>query len=85
MCPPITVQCFMSWWCLSCLFFQPFPHKEFTLEEHAQSLLSLGLCPSASLVVSKKPTEASLNPSSLNTPPPSLNAPPPSLDPPQGA
>ena len=32
---------------------QPFPHHEFTVDESGQSLLSLGLCPSASLVVSK--------------------------------
>lgn len=36
---------------------QPFPHKEFTPKEHTCTLQDLGLCPSASLVISKQPTK----------------------------
>ena len=38
---------------------QPFPHHQFTSEEMTQSLLSLGLCPSASLVVPRQTSQSS--------------------------
>ena len=47
---------------------QPFPHRQFTAEEMTHSLLSLGLCPSASLIVQKQssstPTQSTGQPGS---------------------
>lgn len=75
----ISMQCFGFIASLAFLYFyntslppsfhllQPFPHHQFTSEELNLSLLSLGLCPSASLVVPKQtpPSTATTGQSSL--------------------
>jgi hypothetical protein len=45
---------------------QPFPHKDFTEDEHSQTLQDLGLCPSASLVISKEKSLPSPHPPAPN-------------------
>ena len=51
---PVSLSSFSSPFLL-----QPFPHREFTEDDSHCSLQSLGLCPSASLVVSKQQQQQS--------------------------